>query len=174
MSTFVDWSSIKDLGEVPDAIIADRFGITKEAVYYARKSRGITAWRSRIDPKLVSKRCIFRGYINSARRRGIPFLLSEEQFFSLIDKPCRYCGIQPFNQYNYTLSNKVKLRQDAEIKYNGIDRLDPDKPYEISNCSPCCMICNYAKSDYSYAEFMEYISRLVKHNSLNGAFDGAI
>ena len=37
----IDWDSVDDLGEVPDSVIAERFGVSTTAVLNARKRRNI-------------------------------------------------------------------------------------------------------------------------------------
>jgi hypothetical protein len=47
-----------------------------------------------------------------------------------------------------------------EYAYNGIDRVDNFKGYEIDNCVPCCYICNYAKRDMSKDQFLAWVKRI--------------
>lgn len=48
----VQWDTVKDLGKVPDGVLAKRFGITPQGVLMARKKRGIPAF----DPDRATDR----------------------------------------------------------------------------------------------------------------------
>jgi 5-methylcytosine-specific restriction endonuclease McrA len=78
----------------------------------------------------------FFRYRSSAKRRGIEFLLTEEQVFELIKKPCTYCG---------------------KPKSSGIDRIDSNGVYTIENCVPCCWNCNTRKGTKSKEVFLQEI-----------------
>ena len=76
-----------------------------------------------------------REYEDNAKRRGIPFLLTEEEFNALWQKPCHYCG--------------------AEIKTIGLDRVDNYGPYHIDNVVSCCASCNRSKQTATLEEWLE-------------------
>ena len=38
--------------------------------------------------------------------------------------------------------------------------MDNSKGYSLDNIVPCCKICNRAKSDLTYKDFIEWIRRL--------------
>lgn len=97
---------------------------------------------------------IIYSYKARARKKGIVFLLTDEEFTFLIKQPCYYCGIK--------LSNN--LQQDTDLfKYNGIDRIDNNKGYIKDNCVPCCFICNAAKGEMMIEEFISWIKRIIIH-----------
>ncbi len=74
----------------------------------------------------------FLHYIYNAKKRKKSFKLSEEEFNSIVTSNCFYCGKPP-----------------KEGEYgNGIDRINNDLGYEISNCVPCCSPCNYLKGAF--------------------------
>jgi hypothetical protein len=66
--------------------------------------------------------------------RKHPFHLSYEQFLTFWNGKCHYCGEQ--------------------IIGIGIDRIDSSKGYEMSNCLPCCSICNKMKNTQSQRDFI--------------------
>lgn len=80
---------------------------------------------------------------NSALHRKINFDLTFEDFMTLWQKPCSYCGVS--------------------ITSIGIDRLDSLKDYTISNCVPCCLRCNTAKMDLTKEEFIDWIKRVYEN-----------
>lgn len=59
--------------------------------------------------------------------RGIPWELTRDELAALISQPCIYCG-NPLNASGA-----------------GLDRLDSDGPYVLSNVVPSCWPCNYIK-----------------------------
>lgn len=88
----------------------------------------------------------FRAYRASAKRRDLSFELDIQGFWTLIDSPCHYCGISPAG---------------------GIDRIDNWSGYtdrDPENVVPCCTICNRAKRDLEYEEFMAWIRRVSAHH----------
>lgn len=99
-------------------------------------------------------------YKGSAKKRNLPFLLSTKEFKDIIDKNCHYCGTKP-SQIQLTKNKKSKYL------YNGIDRIDNNKGYTIENCVPCCWICNRAKLNMTYNEFIAWINQLVIYRAKN-------
>ena len=93
-------------------------------------------------PKTVMKK-----YIRNAKRRGIEWSLSFEQFITIIEQECHYCGV-PFS---YT---------HLDHTWNGIDRIDSKKGYVVSNVVPCCKICNKMKSNRDSQEFLGQCLRI--------------
>lgn len=83
-------------------------------------------------------------YQTSARKRGYEFLLSKEEFESLIAGNCHYCNQHP---------NPV----------NGVDRYENAIGYVPGNCVPCCVMCNRAKGTYTVEEFNEWVVRTYKN-----------
>lgn len=100
-------------------------------------------------------------YINGAKARGYSWELDDDKFYSMIHKPCFYCGAVDVNHL-YVPSGYGKGRS---IKYNGIDRIDNNLGYIEGNVVPCCPICNRAKRDMEYNEWYDYINRLISHNA---------
>lgn len=96
---------------------------------------------------------LYSGYKNSAQKRGLPFSLSKEEFRKIIGKNCFYCGIEPKQKLNRRFSN-------GEYLFNGIDRKNNLSGYTNKNSLPCCFICNRAKGDMSYKDFMKWTERL--------------
>lgn len=88
----------------------------------------------------------YKDYKAKAKKRGISFCLSKEQFLSFAKKPCFYCG--------------------DEIKLIGIDRFDNSKGYEASNLVSCCMFCNQGKMNRSAEEYITHCEKVVTHQFL--------
>jgi len=76
----------------------------------------------------------------SAKRRGIGFDLTKDEFSRLRNQPCFYCG-------------------DTEINMS-IDRIDSSVGYTSSNCMPSCISCNFAKQTLDIKQFFAKISKI--------------
>ena len=96
--------------------------------------------------------------------------LSFDVFYALSQQPCHYCGKEPYTSYNignckgrsgYGPSEIRK--QEGSFTYNGIDRIDSTRGYDLDNIVPCCLICNRAKADMDYYEFREHIRLMYEH-----------
>jgi hypothetical protein len=99
---------------------------------------------------------LYNKYKCSARYRNLEFNLSKEEFTSLTKQKCYYCGIEPKQSIETVCKN-------GNYIFNGVDRIDNSKGYTLDNCVPCCGICNKAKRDMTYNEFIEWIDRIIKN-----------
>lgn len=83
---------------------------------------------------------------NSADYRGIRVNLDVNKYQTLVDYGCHFCGDNLKTEKGYCL-----------------DRIDSAKPYIISNVVACCKICNRAKSNMDYNDFVSWFSRANDH-----------
>lgn len=83
----------------------------------------------------------WKAYAQGASKRGLTWELSKEDFKSLWQSPCSYCG--------------------DEIKTIGIDRVDSSQGYTVENTVPCCKVCNQMKSNYSEKMFLAHVTKVV-------------
>lgn len=105
---------------------------------------------------IAARNNVYRNYRSNAKKRGIDFNLSIDDFMLLSQKPCFYCGVAP--------SNFSKSRWgNGDFLYNGIDRVDNALGYNVDNCVTCCKSCNISKNNRSQLEFIEWIDRAYKH-----------
>lgn len=108
---------------------------------------------------------LYRYYKTNACKRNHEFNLTKEEFISIIRKPCFYCGCGP-----YPTSDKLKRERgsvrEPDFYYTGIDRIDSNGAYDVSNCVPCCSTCNYMKRTSAQAEFYNQIVRIYNHLNL--------
>ena len=117
--------------------------------------------RRRSDPQELGRRFVWRTYRRNARQRGIEFGLTSEEFISMIESTCHYCGGERSNVVN--MDDWWGYREDAEkYYYMGIDRVDDLEGYIVDNCVPCCQVCNRAKYHMSLFDFYSWINKLVK------------
>lgn len=99
-------------------------------------------------------------YERNAKRKNIEFNLTEEEFKNIIYQNCFYCKITPYKVYS-----RKDNKNNNYILFNGIDRKNNLLGYNINNCVPCCEVCNRAKSDMKYDDFISYINRFKKRIS---------
>lgn len=107
----------------------------------------------RKDKGVASFNRVLRYYKKNATRRGLSFNLTEEKFKEIIVLPCYYCNSDPQGFFK-------RVDDNGYFLYNGIDRINSFEGYKENNCLPCCVICNRAKSNMTYDEFIKYLDRL--------------
>lgn len=99
---------------------------------------------------------VYGQYKSRAKRLGLVFHLTKEEFVEETSRDCFYCGLPPstIGKPRYkTFSGEVYL-------YNGLDRVNNEHGYTVGNCVACCEQCNRAKLDYSQAEFIGWVKRV--------------
>lgn len=104
-----------------------------------------------------ARRNMFSNYFCKARRRGVAFEITEEQFYDLTQKDCYYCGKSPSN-----ISKNEYL--NGEYVYSGLDRVDNSKGYSIGNIVPSCKNCNKAKLDLTTESFFDMIKSIYERH----------
>ena len=82
-------------------------------------------------------------YRANAKKRGLPFKLTIQQFAEFWQKPCSYCG--------------------SEIETVGIDRVDSSLGYVEGNLVSCCWICNQSKNDLQMSEWISHLKAVLKN-----------
>lgn len=124
----------------------------------ADKSCGCT----RKKGKESSYKFYYHKYKQAASEDNVVFKLTFEEFktFSLFN--CFYCDAKPIVK-NPTKWHKKYFKQESNILYQGIDRIVPQKGYQLSNCVSCCYQCNHIKSNLAPIYFLTYIKRIYKN-----------
>lgn len=84
----------------------------------------------------------FREYRWHASRRNLQFELSYFDVATMIEQNCFYCD---------------------KPNSHGIDRKQNDVGYILTNCVPCCMICNYAKNTLDIEDFIRLCQTIVEN-----------
>lgn len=106
---------------------------------------------------------LYNQYKQNAILRGFNFDLSKENFVNLVSSNCHYCGSAPEEKQHLKRYNKT----ETPVFTNGIDRIDSRLGYTITNCVPCCTVCNRMKLDYDLNFFHNHISKIYHyHKSL--------
>jgi hypothetical protein len=100
---------------------------------------------------------IYSHYKGNAAKKERIFCLDKEVFRRLLIGNCYYCGSPPSNLQKNNTGNFI---------YSGIDRMDNDKGYELSNCVSCCYICNKAKMNMNSDIFLKHVERIHQHQKI--------
>ncbi len=110
--------------------------------------------RPLLENSLGAKRAVWQRYKQSAKRRGIEFSISTEDFYSLITLPCSYCKSPP--------KTSMKLNAHPDFLYTGLDRVNNSAGYTLNNVVPCCSVCNFSKAGMSLDEWKNWITAVYK------------
>ena len=83
---------------------------------------------------------------DSAKRRGYQLTITEEEYRKLIQLNCHYCD------------NSL-----CKETGSGMDRIDNNVGYVLTNVVPCCTVCNLGRGDrFSYEEWKVMINALIE------------
>lgn len=148
----------------------DSIGYEKNSEYYKKMARD---YRLNNSEKVALKMKLWRGknkdrirayilsgkyrYIKAkctARRKNMEWNISKPDYANFMRKPCEYC--------NKTL----------HLYGIGLDRLDNNKGYVISNVVPCCAACNRIRCDNLTPEEMHVAMNAVNRLRLKNVFKG--
>jgi len=129
--------------------------LRKDPIMNALKHKNRTTYYN-IGYGVCSFNHIYLSYEKGAKRRNLEFNLTKEQFRELTNKNCFYCSSPPTNTF------KLKFAY-GECIYNGIDRVDNSKGYNIENCVPCCKKCNLAKGTMTQDEFYSWVKNVAQN-----------
>lgn len=95
-------------------------------------------------------------YNSNYHSRKKEFSLSKREFRLITSKNCQYCGSEPKPYY----AKHRAVISPVPYLCNGIDRVNNDIGYTLSNCVPCCSMCNYMKRGLSSSEFINHVHRI--------------
>ena len=110
-----------------------------------------------------TRNALFWQYRDNARKKSIPFELTNGQMEKMFKSVCFYCGREPYR----TLK---KPNCYGHYVCNGIDRKDNSKGYTKSNCVSCCLECNFMKNTYHIDEFLKLI-RMIYENRVKTLYE---
>lgn len=103
-----------------------------------------------------TKNIVWHAYVHRAARLRLGFSLSKEDAFRIMIMPCSYCGAEPSNR-------RALTDRRFDFVYNGLDRVDNRKGYQLDNVVPCCKWCNMAKRERSGNEFKQWLIAAYSH-----------
>ena len=96
---------------------------------------------------------------SGAKKRGLEFSLTLDQYISIVSQNCYWCGEEPL------LKNpKAERMPTIPAPANGIDRLNNEVGYVYANCVPSCQKCNVAKNNYDTQEFLQWVKKIYEFN----------
>jgi len=82
----------------------------------------------------------YNTYKDAAKKRGLDFVLTEDQFATFWQQPCHYCG--------------------DSIDTIGLDRIYNNLGYSLDNVVSCCTFCNRMKLNHTQEEFFDHVDRI--------------
>lgn len=148
------WKFLCDCGNTHiTRVNSVRMGRTKSCGCLNKEAKTL---RQKKPDGIASAKKQYNAYKSNATKRGYSFSLTFDMFKNICEKSCFYCGKPP------SMEIKASGGRSSNWIYNGIDRVDNTSGYYLQNCVPCCKICNRAKRDSSFSEFIEWINGLVK------------
>lgn len=106
----------------------------------------------------ANQRDLYTKYRAAGMRRGYRWELSFDEFIEVTQMDCHYCGEPPRQEHIGALG----ATDGNPYRYNGVDRADNSKGYEVGNVVPCCGVCNRAKRDRDIGEFVEWVLRVAE------------
>ena len=113
----------------------------------------------RLSEGIAARNVVIRGHKTNAKIRNLEQALTDEQIIAIHKENCHYCGVPPS-------TTRFHPNCTGSYTHNGIDRVDNNKGYTIDNVVSCCKICNYAKREMSYDEFINWLKRVHSHLKL--------
>lgn len=124
----------------------------------SRRKAVVMSLGNEIESGKASRNLLYATYKWQAKKKGLPFELSKDEFQVLTSGNCFYCGCEPTRRY---------LGSTCKTPYfcNGVDRQDNTQGYTLSNCVPCCKICNWMKRVLTVEEFIRACKAVAAHQS---------
>lgn len=98
---------------------------------------------------------LFLSYSLKAKKRNLSFNINKEDFYKLTQQNCTYCESVPNSIRTLKGSN-------GDYIYNGLDRIDNNLGYELSNVVACCKTCNMMKQTLSVKQLIEHIKLVLQ------------
>lgn len=134
----------------------DKQHATNQEEYLKRNAETMAKWRENNPEKVqeINQRTLLNtkkhmyNYTNKCKNNNIIFNLTEEQFNNLIYMPCYYCA---------------SIEQKG---FNGIDRMDSTRGYELDNCVSCCDECNTMKGALDNVTFIKRAEHILTFNNI--------
>jgi hypothetical protein len=112
--------------------------------------------KGKSEPRIATAKIVYRRYSDGN--------LSFDDFLSLSQKECFYCGAPPSNKTNYYITKESKYSKERQALgyfiYNGLDRINSELPHDIDNVVPSCIYCNKAKLDRTQEDFFAWVAKV--------------
>jgi hypothetical protein len=108
----------------------------------------------------------YRSHKGGAKSHGCE-PLPKEIWLELSQQNCFWGNCPPSNISVTTGGTTKQGKEWSKFIYNGIDRVDSNKGYELDNCVPCCFTHNGMKSDLTKEDFLIAIKKVYEKFQLN-------
>lgn len=118
-------------------------------------NRELAIARAKFPVEETITRRLYQDYQNGAKDRKLTFGLTFSEFCEFLHESCHYC-----KRKNCSSRKVNRIGKNVPLRYNGIDRKNSDLGYSIENCVTYCWVCNRAKMDMTYNEFIDYINHI--------------
>lgn len=163
------YEEYKDLSKSV-ASICDKYKIKQETLVKNFKKLGLEvrpagfrAMNSRgrygIDVTKLAYAHIYKfAYQRRALRKGLEFLITEDEFIDIVTKDCHHCG-KKFGTETRTTGRQI-------IPMMTVDRLDSSIGYIKSNCVASCKQCNTIKMDIPLEEWYKKMALILHRKCL--------
>jgi len=99
----------------------------------------------------------YKRYKWSAKKKGMEFDFTKEEFRKVVEQHCFYCNAPPNTPHSHSKDSY------GDYYSNGIDRVNNNVGYTYKNSRPCCINCNRAKHALNEDEFRLLIKNIHKH-----------
>jgi len=120
------------------------------------RTKSCGCWRKEsrmMDAGICARNHLLATYKAAAKRRGYMWGLSAEEFFSITQQNCHYCGSLPSER-------RDSKRYNGGYVCNGVDRRNNEHGYIPENALPACKDCNRMKGTMTYEQFVVYLRKV--------------
>lgn len=163
------WTWKCDCGNLvnrPYAYVKERAGCGHQCPHTNKaRSNGNknTPRQFRSAPGESGLRRLYELYKRRCLKKSIVFSLELDKFKEITSSNCFYCEEAPSIMYIHSKDDRsARASAHGLYRYNTIDRIDPNRGYEINNCRPACKACNIMKWNMSEDNFKRKIELLYK------------
>jgi hypothetical protein len=115
------------------------------------------------DRTIPAKKSLYLHYQREAKKRGLIFEITFDDFIKLTSQSCVYCNQPPTGVCTTNIEKEDRTK--GIYVYNGLDRIDNNIGYVLSNVIPCCKNCNLSKSNRTPYDFLYWVFKL--YNNIN-------
>lgn len=122
-----------------------------------RERKGTPNLLLRLPRGFSGMNSLYGEYTRSAKKKGLSFKIDKFQFIHITQERCFYCGKSPGSR-----RKTPRGKGNGDYIFNGIDRVDNDKGYNLNNVVPCCKECNIGKQVETQEAFITRSVRIAK------------
>lgn len=103
-------------------------------------------------------RGLWRTHVNNCVAQNRVNELTPEQWQTLVEQACFYCGAPP--------ATRTFGGAKASVQIHGIDRKDNSLGYTLTNVVTCCWVCNAMKKHHNVDVFLQHIFQIARHQKM--------